>query len=55
MEPTSITHNDLPEKLSGDKHISLYWPTKIKKGYVDLTPGPNVIKLFTSVIYQCLE
>ncbi len=59
--PTLLRLLALPEILDAlkmldrDKHSSLVTVTKNKKVFIALAPGPNVIKLFTDVTYECSE
>jgi hypothetical protein len=54
----AVPHKYKPrlEKFSRDKLSSLLWKFEsysCKKFYETGIPGPNVIKLFKSVIYEC--
>jgi hypothetical protein len=45
---------DMAEKSVGDKRNSLFWKNinDEEKSSMAMTPGANVIKLFTVVIYK---
>jgi hypothetical protein len=47
---------DMDEKANGDKHSSLFclFVSVKEKGFMRVTPGQNVIELFTSALYECL-
>jgi hypothetical protein len=52
-----VTHRYLAsqlEKLVVDKHFSLFWVSVVtqEECYIAMTPGCNVIELFTAVIYE---
>jgi hypothetical protein len=50
-------HKTRLERLDRDKHSSLFGPLikhEEKRFYKTLGPGPNIIKLFTAVIYKFL-
>jgi hypothetical protein len=48
-------HQTRLERLTRDKHSSLLrkFVNYDRKSFMIQTPGPNVIKLFTAVIYEC--
>jgi hypothetical protein len=45
------------KKLASDKHFNLLqkFVNYEQKGFITLSPGPNVIKEFLSVIYELLK
>jgi hypothetical protein len=56
MVGSNLASNHLTrlERLARDNHYSLFGLIDSYKGkkFVTITPGPNVIKLFTLVIYD---
>jgi hypothetical protein len=48
-----LTRNKLPRTNEQSSLFCLFVSDVGKKVFIALTPGPNVIKLFTAVIYEC--
>jgi hypothetical protein len=50
-------HKLVLKSLPGTNTLAYYENEKItdKNSFIILSPGPNVIKLFPSVIYECLQ